>query len=49
MFNRKFLPVNVKIVFPKERSFKNEAQRDNEARLLSMLVYQLDYRVAVLN
>ncbi len=49
MYNRKFLPIAVKVIFPKKRSFKNEAHRAKEARELSKLVSALDYRLAVLN
>ena len=49
MFNKNFLPIVVKVIFPKERSFKNEAQRAKETVELSKLVSGLDYRVAVLN
>ena len=49
MFSRNFLPASVQIIFPMDRNFENNEERYHEARLLSMLVYQLDHRVAVLN
>ena len=49
MSNKKFLPLIVKIIFPKKRTFKNEAHRANETAQLGKLVGGLDYRVAGLN